>query len=144
MKPMHEREHVLRRDERLKAVEAVCQAAGLHGIRARDVVAKLPFRVSLITVNDWIRQLRDQKRIEPTHPTGGHCCRWGPPGTTAHWEPVRREQEARRSRRAMKSEAASFADTWLRSPPTRIIRPAAECKPPRAMGPRSVFDLGAA
>ncbi len=126
-------------DRMAQLLDAVTRGPA-DGIGITDLCAT--FRLSATTVGKYLRMLELHGKVEKSHPTGGHMCRWGLLGIAARWTERRaasaHHREAYRRRMSELRAAEAESDTVVQ----RIVS-AAEAEPLRKPCVASVWELGA-
>ena len=110
-------------------------AAGVTGISSARLTG--PLGRSRICVGSHLTALAAEHKIERSHTTG-QSCKWGPPGTWAHYQGARdREDQRRHSRRRILSDA----DYEASLPYRRTLVPAAHVAAIETRPPNSVWEV---
>lgn len=126
-------------DRMAQLLDAVTRGPA-DGVGITDLCAM--FRLSATTAGKYLRMLELHGKVEKSHPTGGHMCRWGLPGVAALWTERRaasaHHREAYRQRMAELRAFEADGDKVVH----RIVS-ASEAEPMRKPCASSVWELGA-
>jgi hypothetical protein len=139
-------------EERKKRVMQLVRPHGTDGLPLRDVAKTM--RVSVGVLLSAVYSLRDEGKLECSHPNGHRASRWGLPGTRFAAEErqavIDAERDSRRAKYFQKlSDAKRRAEqkamdeelTEFEKPMDQRIISAATAKPLGRVGPRFVFEL---
>ena len=125
-------------EDRMAQLLEALTSGPADGIGITDLCAR--FKMSATTAGKYLRMLELAGKVEKSHPTGGHMCRWGLPGIAARWEARRassaHHREAYQRRMAELRAAEAECDTVVQ----RIVS-ATSAEPLRKPGPASVWEL---